>query len=231
LSDVYKNQTGIVDIEMFNYLKIAIVGVGSIGSFLAIALNKLGFKNIILIDDDIVEEHNPTTQFYFPSDVNKTKVTALSHYLKGNVSTYKAKVTSKNKIDADIVFLCVDSLVARKVITKAILESYLEFKRPKLIIDGRMHRLIFSVYTIRLDDQKLMNKYVQSTMEESFEGNCTEKGIIQNIFGVVGVMIEQLKKTLNGEDYNAIIECDFERLVFITSEEKTFKKVKKGSKQ
>ena len=43
----YQNQSGILNIDEYDYLKIAIVGTGSIGSFLALALNKLGFKNLI----------------------------------------------------------------------------------------------------------------------------------------------------------------------------------------
>ena len=216
--DLYRNQSSILNIEDYDYLKIAIMGLGSIGSFLAVALNKLGFKNLILIDDDIVEAHNVTTQFYFKNSVGSLKVDALSNYLTGNISVYNTKVTPVNKIDADIVFVCVDSLKQRKFITKAILDSYEAFGKPKLLIDGRMHRLVFQVHTIPVENQELLNKYVESTMDKEFVGACTEKGIIQNVFALVSMMVEQLKKVLKGEEYHATIHTDFERLMFVTAD-------------
>lgn len=217
--DVYQNQVGIINIEDYDYLRIAIIGLGSIGSFLAVALNKLGFKNLMIIDDDIIEHHNITTQLYFQKDIGKSKADTLKRcYLKGNINAYQQKVTSLNKLEADIVFVCVDTLKQRKLISKAILESYNEFKVPKLIIDGRMHRLVFRIFTISLENQQLLNNYVKGTMGKEFVGACTEKGIIQNIFVIVAMMVEQLKKVIKGEDYYAVINCDFERLTFVNSD-------------
>ena len=217
--DVYQNQIGIIDVEDYDYLRVAIIGLGSIGSFLAVALNKLGFKNLIIIDDDIVEQHNITTQFYFQKDVGKSKTDALKRcYLKGNINAYNQKVTSLNKLEADVVFVCVDTLKQRKLISKAILESYDEFKVPKLIIDGRMHRLVFRIFTIPLENQQMLNNYVKGTMGKEYVGACTEKGIIQNVFVIVAMMVEQFKKVIKGEDYYAIINCDFERLTFVNSD-------------
>lgn len=218
MTDLYRNQSSILNVEDYDYLKIAIIGLGSIGSFLAIALNKLGFKNLILIDDDIIEAHNVTTQFYFKNSIGGTKVNTISQHLTGNISAYNTRVTPLNKIDADIVFICVDTLKQRKFITKSILDSYEEFNKPRLIIDGRMHRLIFQVHTIPIENQELLNKYVESTMEKEFTGACTEKGIIQNVFAVVSMMVEQLKKVLKGEEYYATIHTDFERLMFVTTD-------------
>ena len=64
-----------------------------------------------------------------------------------------------HKIKADALFMCVDSLAQRKVILKSALDSYARFKKPKVIIDGRMHRLLFRVFTIPLHDQEILNKY------------------------------------------------------------------------
>jgi len=212
---IYQNQVGIINIDEYDYLQIAIIGVGSIGSCLAIALNKLGFKNIIIIDDDKVEKHNPTTQFYFNQNVNQYKVHALSNYLNGHINHYVTRVKPSHKIKSDVVFICVDSLKQRKIITKAILDSYKEFKKPTLIIDGRMHRLMFRVFTVPLNNQVLLNQYVAGILGKEFRGSCTEKGIIQNVFAVVSVMVEQFKKTITGEEYYAVINCDLERYEFI----------------
>lgn len=52
LNEQIGNDTSIVD------KKVAIVGVGSLGSYLATELVKSGFKNLTLYDDDILEEAN-----------------------------------------------------------------------------------------------------------------------------------------------------------------------------
>jgi molybdopterin/thiamine biosynthesis adenylyltransferase len=219
MDDLHRNQVGILNIDVYDYLKIAIIGCGSIGSFLAFGLNKLGFKNIMLIDDDIIEPHNVATQFYLKDDIRQFKVESLSNYLDGHITTHITKVTPKTKIRADVVFICVDTLKARKIILKSLLDSYEEFHEPKLIIDGRMHRLIFRVFTIPFNNQELLNYYAQTLMEKEFEGPCTEKGIIQNVFSVVSIMLEQLKKTMNGEKFYAVINYDLEHYTIIPQKE------------
>jgi len=215
MADRFQNQSDIIDINEFDYLKIAVVGAGSIGSFLTLALNKLGFNNIIVIDDDKVEPHNTATQFYKMRDNGYRKVEALRREIGNNISAYPIRVRPSHKIKADALFMCVDSLAQRKVILKAALDSYARFKKPKVIIDGRMHRLLFRVFTIPLHDEALLAKYTKGLMGQEFKGKCTEKGIIQNAFAVVSVMVEQLKKVINGEPYYSILNCDFENYVFI----------------
>lgn len=207
-----------LNISHFDYLDIAVVGCGSIGSFLTLGLAKLGFKNFILIDHDKVEPHNIPTQYYTTSDIGKHKCIQLAQRFEGDITAYNQKMFPTNKIKADVVFICVDSLKQRKGIVKAVLDSYEKYGKPKLIIDGRMHRLVFKVFTIPLCKQELLNKYVKSTMGEEFEGACSEKGIIQNIFGVTGMMIEQFRKVLVGLPFHGVVNCDFERFTVISSD-------------
>ena len=92
-----------------------------------------------------------------------------------------------------------DSLEQRKIITNAVLTSYEKYNKPKLIIDGRMHRLIFRVFTVPLDNTNLLKSYIEGLLDDEYDGDCTEKGIIQNVFAVVAVMVEQLKKVIKAE--------------------------------
>ena len=123
MTEILRNQLGILNTEEYDYLKISIIGCGSIWSFLAVALNKLGFKNLMLIDPDKVEPHNVATQMFEKSDVGNYKVSALRRKLEGNITVHQVKVNAKHKIKADIVFVCVDSLKQRKIIIKSILDS------------------------------------------------------------------------------------------------------------
>ena len=222
----FRNQTGILDVSLYDYLDLAIVGVGSIGSFLSFSLNKLGFENMVIIDHDVVEEHNVPTQLYSDGNIGQPKTIALSKLLTGNISSYIGKVTSTNKINTDVVFVCVDSFTQRKQILTAILESKKRYDVPKLLIDGRMHRLVFEVYTILLDNKNSVDGYLKSLNQEGFGGACTEKGIIQNTLAVVSVMIEQFRKVLEGDEFNEIVISDFERFKFISTDISTKKNQK-----
>lgn len=193
-----------------------IIGVGTIGSFLALGLNKMGFKNIILVDDDTVEVHNIPTQFYFFGDVGESKVKSLDNYLEqGEITTYHTKVKSDSIIESDVAFICVDSINQRKLIFNAILDTYKKKGYPKLVIDGRMHGLVFRVFTISMENSSSIKRYVEGLMDKEYEGDCGEKGIIQNVYAVTATMIEQFKKILNGEPYYHTLNCDFQSFSFI----------------
>ena len=63
--------------------KVAIVGVGGVGSNVAVMLTAAGIGSIILVDEDNVEESNLVRQVFYESvDCGKTKkVVALKHFL------------------------------------------------------------------------------------------------------------------------------------------------------
>ncbi|WP_436889312.1 ThiF family adenylyltransferase [Mammaliicoccus sciuri] len=62
---------------------ILIVGLGGIGANVAEILCRMGFKNFIILDDDVVDTSNITRQgTYLESDIGASKVDTLSKYLK-----------------------------------------------------------------------------------------------------------------------------------------------------
>ncbi|MFL6162940.1 MAG: TOMM precursor leader peptide-binding protein [Jatrophihabitantaceae bacterium] len=57
--------------------RVTVIGVGGLGSYLALALGATGVGNLHLIDDDVVEEHNLNRQIlYTAADVGRSKVVA-----------------------------------------------------------------------------------------------------------------------------------------------------------
>ena len=213
----YKNQAGLLNVTDYDYLTIAIVGCGSIGSFLGLALSKLGFKKFVLIDPDKIEAHNVCTQVYHSNRVGDYKVRHLKAVISGNheeganIATHTEKLKKGSIIDADIVFSCVDSMDSRRSIARAVIDSVEKNGKPRLLIDGRMHRLVYRVFTVLTEDKESMKSYITSLQGKGHSGACTEKGIIQNVFGVVSVMIEQLRKVLEGHAFPGIVDCDLER--------------------
>jgi hypothetical protein len=61
---------------------IGVIGVGSLGSFVAHHLSNIdGIEKLIIIDPDIVEENNLRNSIYRKNDVGKSKVESLTKYL------------------------------------------------------------------------------------------------------------------------------------------------------
>lgn len=60
---------------------IMIIGLGSVGSFMATYLTKIGVTNFIFVDDDIVDISNLHRQYFFEDQIGLLKTIALSNEL------------------------------------------------------------------------------------------------------------------------------------------------------
>lgn len=60
---------------------VTIIGTGATGSWVALALAKLGVRAIELYDMDLIELHNVPNQLYSKSDVDKFKVDICKQYM------------------------------------------------------------------------------------------------------------------------------------------------------
>lgn len=127
--------------------RVVVIGCGAVGSRIAMALAKLGIQQILLIDNDVVSEHNiPNQCFFGPEDVGRPKVDIVRReilrltrcqedyeYAKNLVSVEDSKY-EPHMIDAeDIVFVCVDSMETRRAIYQSSVS-----KGVKFLIETRM---------------------------------------------------------------------------------------------
>jgi molybdopterin-synthase adenylyltransferase len=95
--------------------KIAIIGCGGVGSWLALQLVSMGFKNFLLIDPDHVEEANVARQVYSRSHLGISKVDALEEILLErsedvNISKKKLFVSEATEFDSLLLssnFICI----------------------------------------------------------------------------------------------------------------------------
>jgi len=105
--------------------KIAIVGVGALGSLTSELLVRSGVKNLILFDRDFIEMSNLQRQHMFTlKDVNKPKVKVAREFLKE--LNPKVKITEyfesliANNIDklkkVDLILDCTDNMQTRFLI-------------------------------------------------------------------------------------------------------------------
>jgi len=88
-------------IEKLAAQPITLCGAGAIGSNLADNLVRQGFKNLIVIDMDRVDDHNRNTQIWTSRDVGQQKVMVLRNHLF-NVMKINIDAIPKKLIDSNV---------------------------------------------------------------------------------------------------------------------------------
>lgn len=70
------------DFDLIKHFKIAVIGLGGVGSIIPMSLIRSGVKNLLIIDGDKVDETNLNRQMaYFSKDVGKYKSEVLKERL------------------------------------------------------------------------------------------------------------------------------------------------------
>lgn len=214
-----------------NVGSVAIVGVGALGSAVALEIAKLGVTNITIYDDDIVEAHNLPNQLYGLENIDEFKIVAarkLIEKLTGTVVNINPRRVIKEKLRFDYVFCCVDSMAARKQIFNNAI--YLNF-RTKLYIEGRMNAETGWAYIIDPRDGKQVEQYLDhEVMYPDTEvlkklGNCQ---VVQSIGAtahmLAGIMTWQFMQAIKqpeqvGEVYFCVNPWDMKFRKFATAED------------
>ena len=113
--------------------KVAIVGLGGLGSNVALWLARLGVGQLLLYDFDKVELSNLNRQYYFLEDVGQYKATALLRHLKavnpyGNYHSRVVRLTEDNLAEllseAHIVCEALDKPETKALLVNGVLESF-----------------------------------------------------------------------------------------------------------
>lgn len=121
--------------------KVAIAGVGGLGSNVAVSLARVGVGYIKLIDFDIVEPSNLNRQQYFIKQIGMNKVDALKQTLQEinpfiKIVTISEEITKDNveKIfeDVDIIVEAFDNANNKAMLVNEVLTKF----KDKKIISG-----------------------------------------------------------------------------------------------
>jgi len=121
--------------------RVAVIGVGTIGSHLALTLARMQVP-ITLYDHDKIEEHNLATQSYGARDIGRYKVDAVKKQCEemGHDKVEALNILFPEGATADIIVSCVDSLDARREIARGLGDSTIP------IHDGRVGAEQVEVY-------------------------------------------------------------------------------------
>ena len=219
----YWRQLDILNPTEHKEVNIHIIGSGSVGSFLAITLSKMGMTNIEIWDDDRVESHNIPNQFFMIKDIGEQKTVALEklilEFSNTRIKTHEEEFTKDTELDLstgmNIVITTTDSLESRSIVFEKI-----KYQPNCTFIDARMGLEVGRIFSIRLTNIDDLNFYTRTLQKKSAEVPCTAKTIIYNVLILAGLVANQVKKAIKNEELIREINFDLKNLLLIKSEVK-----------
>lgn len=211
---LYTRQEGILDPKLLRGRRISIVGSGSVGSFAALSLCKMGVKRAWLYDDDGVSPHNLPNQYFRKQDVGQFKVDALSDILSQFSDADVRPVNRKFRAQRlkEVVIVATDSMTSRKVVW----EQFKKQPQARVLIEARMGAELGQVYMICKQpgyqvvspkDLKFYEERLYSD-EEAKELPCTARSIIYNVLMISSLICRAYKGWLTGENYPREVTCN-----------------------
>lgn len=189
---------------------INVIGAGAIGSFVTLALGKMGFSNITVWDDDEVSDENIGVQFYRVKDIGKPKVEALKEIVKDfcdtEISVKQKKYSEDEKTLQGIVICALDSMSARKMVW----ENHKEKMGPKLFVDSRMSAEACMCFAMNPLDSKDVESYGKTlyTDENAVQERCTGKATMHCVLGISCHVANVVKSFVGGQPYSRTMQWE-----------------------
>lgn len=139
--------------------EITIIGLGGIGSNVALPLARLNPKKLFLIDPDVVEEVNLAGQAFFNNHVGMKKVDAVAEVLY-SWAGYKKIVAmptllTKGTDFGEITITGFDNMHSRKIA----FTNFMNSPAAKLLVDARMSVDTIQIFTLLKEDTEFLDIY------------------------------------------------------------------------
>jgi molybdopterin-synthase adenylyltransferase len=196
-SDRFVRQQGLVPAERLAELRVTVIGVGAIGRQVALQLAAIGVRRLQLVDFDVVDSTNVTTQGYWSSDVGEPKVAATAEAVRRlDASIDVAVVEDRYRARLDVgpaVFCAVDSIAARAAIWRTLR------RRAEFWADGRM---LGETIRVLVAADGPSREYYATTLfggDEVQAGRCTARSTIYTANIAAGLMVHQFARSLRGQ--------------------------------
>jgi molybdopterin/thiamine biosynthesis adenylyltransferase len=187
---------------------ITIIGAGAVGSFTALTLAKMGFKDLTVFDFDKIEVENMNCQFYRFEDIGKPKALALQNLVKDftgvEINAHNERYESGQF--KGIIISAVDSMKVRKMIWDNHKETAVA---TKLIIDPRMGAEFALAYAMNPMSEKDINSYEKTLYsdEDAEHERCTAKATMYTALGLASHVCKIVKDYLcNDKRYARVME-------------------------
>lgn len=165
--------------------RIILAGLGGIGSWLAVQLARMSPEALYLYDDDTVEAGNMSGQMYGNSEINNTKVMAISNIILNytNINNLYAinERFTRNTPAGDVMICGFDNMEARKTFFQSWLNHVMNQSADKskcLFIDGRLSMDTLQIFCIQGTDIYNIERYQREFLfpdSEADETVCSMK--------------------------------------------------------
>ena len=199
----YIRQSEIINLDKLNKSSVTIIGVGSVGSFTALMLAKMGVGKITAYDEDGVQEHNLPGQFFDTEAIGDFKTEALAQLITDFAPETKYKGYNKfykNQKLAETVIVATDNMEKSRWL---VWEQFLKQEQCKNLIDARMGAELAKLYTIT-SKSKVTQKFYKGTLHtdaESAELSCTARTIIYNVLMISSLIGRAYKSIIQNEKF------------------------------
>jgi len=172
--------------------KVLIIGLGGLGSPVALYLASAGVGTLVLVDDDLVDRSNLQRQIiHSEADVGVSKVVSAEQSIAALNSDVSVEVLqqrlqgeklSEEVRKADIVLDCCDNLATRLAVNKACLQHL------KPLVSGAAIRMEGQITVIdpRQADTPCYHCLMQFTGEQAL--TCSTNGVMAPLVGIVGAI-------------------------------------------
>lgn len=187
---------------------VHLIGCGSIGTLLGTTLVRLGFTNLHLWDEDMVEAHNLANQYFDHSDLGELKTRALARKLLSIdpgvlITRHDERFDEQSAVKPGCILIaCVDSMAARKDIYTVAQEQQC------LLLDGRMGAHNGQLHLVRTTDRDACAAYARTLYNDSdaSAAPCTMRTILYTINVLTGLMARRLIQALKDPKRTGISE-------------------------
>jgi molybdopterin/thiamine biosynthesis adenylyltransferase len=193
-------QLDIIPLDVLDQ-QVTIIGAGAIGSWVALALAKMGISNITVYDDDEISIENMNCQFYPMTSIGQKKVTALAAMVElftgveidARVARYEGGPLQ------GIVISAVDSMAVRRKIW----EEQKNAPFVSYVIDPRMGAETALMYVMNPNNKKDVESYEKTlyTDEGAEQERCTAKATIYTANLLSGLVCKAVKDLLTQSPY------------------------------
>jgi adenylyltransferase/sulfurtransferase len=213
--------------KIFNS-SVLIVGVGGLGSPIAIYLTAMGIGKIGIIDNDSVELSNLSRQIMFTTnDIKKKKSSVAIEKLKKMNPDLKFKSFTKKLVKGNIhkILKDFDIIVdgSDNFRTRFLINDYC-LKNKKVLVSGAISKFDGQVYTFNFkkDKSPCLRCFIPNEPKDLDINNCENEGILGTLAGIIGSIQanEVIKEILEGKDSL----CGY--ILIINALKLTFRKVK-----
>jgi sulfur carrier protein ThiS adenylyltransferase len=192
----FQRQTDLVPHERLSALCLTVIGIGAIGRQVSLQLAAMGARHIQLIDFDLVEPTNVTTQAYLAADIGHPKVDATAtaiHQIEPDIELslindrYRPRITV-----GEAIFCCVDSISSRAAIWRSV------SGRCQFWCDGRMLAEVIRVLTVAEEQGRRHYPQTLFASREAQTGRCSAQSTIYTANIAAGLMLHQFSRWLRG---------------------------------